>query len=757
MATEKEVLAYHARPRPGKTEVVPTKPCMTQNDLAIAYSPGVAIPCQKIQAEPDLSFEYTNRGNLIAVISNGSAVLGLGNIGALAGKPVMEGKAVLFKRFAGIDVFDIEVNAADADRFIETVASLEPTFGGINLEDIKAPDCFYIEEQLIKKMSIPVFHDDQHGTAIISAAALLNACELTGRKIEDVKIVINGAGAAGIACAKMYMAVGARKENILLLDTKGVIYAGRQKGMNPYKDEFARETPLRTLDDAAAGADVLVGLSVKGAFTPAMLKSMNKHPIVFALANPDPEIGYYEAKDVRPDAIVATGRSDFPNQVNNVLGFPFVFRGALDVRATQINDAMKVAAVSALAKLAKEDVTDAVVRAYGGKPIFFGPDYIIPKPLDSRVLLEVTPAVANAAIRSGVARHPLRDSVAYIKQLEATLGREREILRDLITSAQQNPKRLVFAEGGEPVILRAAHQLVRDGIAKPLLIGQEDVIAAVAKEHHVSLDGIEIIDHLRSPLHESYSESLFEIRKRRGWTREECDRQLRDPYVFGAMMVRSGEVDGQVHGVNPPYPDAIRPVLRVIPRLPGVSKVSGVYLMISKHQTLLFADTTVNFHPSAEELAEIAVLAAAKARFFHLDPRVAMLSFSNFGSTRHPDAVRVAAAVDIARKKEPGLMVDGEMQADTAVVESILAETYPFNRLGGRANVLIFPDLASGNIAYKLLNRLSDTVAIGPLLMGLSKPFNVLQRDSDMETVVNVAAVTVVQAQELERTKGAQR
>ena len=754
MAHEREVLAYHSTPRPGKTEVVPTKPCLTQSDLAIAYSPGVAIPCEKIKAEPDLSFEYTNRGNLIAVISNGSAVLGLGNIGPLAGKPVMEGKAVLFKRFAGIDVFDIEVDASDPDQFIQTVAALEPTFGGINLEDIKAPDCFYIEEQLIKKMSIPVFHDDQHGTAIISAAALLNACELTQKKIEDIKIVINGAGAAGIACAKMYISVGARKENILLLDTKGVIYAGRGRGMNPYKEEFARETDLRTLDDAASGADVLVGLSVKGAFSPAMVKSMNRDPVIFALANPDPEIGYYEAKEVRPDAIVATGRSDFPNQVNNVLGFPFVFRGALDVRATQINEAMKVAAVKALAKLAKEDVTDAVVRAYGGKPIFFGTDYIIPKPLDSRVLLEVTPAVAAAAIQSGVARRPISDAAAYTKQLEASLGKEREILRDLITSAQQDPKRLVFAEGEEPVILRAAHQLIREGIAKPLLLGNQDVIAAVAKAHHVSLDGIEIIDHVQSPLRESYAQALFEIRKRKGWSREECDRQLRDPYLFGAMMVRSGAVDGQVHGVNPPYPDAIRPVLRVIPRLPGVSSVAGVYLMISKHRTIVFADTTVNFHPSAEELAEIAVLAAAKARFFHLEPRVAMLSFSNFGSTRHPDAQRVAAAVDIARRKDPTLIIDGEMQADTAVMDNILMESYPFNRLGARANVLVFPDLASGNIAYKLLNRLSDTVAIGPLLVGLSKPFNVLQRGSDMETVVNVAAVTVVQAQELERSGG---
>lgn len=750
MTLHDEALRYHKEPRPGKIEVTPTKPCLSQSDLSLAYTPGVAVPCLEIQKNGELSFDYTSRGNLVGVISNGTAVLGLGNIGALAGKPVMEGKAVLFKRFADIDVFDIEVDTIDPDAFIRTVALLEPTFGGINLEDIKAPDCFYIEEELKKRMAIPVLHDDQHGTAIISAAALLNACELTGRRMEDLRVVVNGAGAAAMASARMYITLGVKKENLFLVDSKGVIYKGRTQGMNPYKEKFAVLTERRTLEDAVRGVDVLIGLSVKGAFTPELLSVMAEKPIIFPLANPDPEIGYEEAKAARPDAIVATGRSDCPNQVNNVLGFPFIFRGALDVRATAINQEMKIAAVIALAHLAREDVPDSVIRAYGGKPIQFGPEYIIPKPLDTRVLLTVAPAVAKAAMESGAARTPLKDESRYIQQLEARLGPEREIMRKVIIRAQLNPKRIVLPEGNHPVILRAAHQAVRQGICRPVLLGNEEEIRGLAEALHVSLDGIEIEDNLKSPHLERFVEGLFRLRCRKGWSMAETRRQLRTRYVFGAMMVHEGLVDGQVHGVARSYPDAIRPVLQVIPRREDVSKVSGAYLMISKDRTLLFADPTVNITPSAGDLAEIAVLAAELARFFDISPRVAMISFSNFGNTRHPDAEKVKEAVRIAREKNPDLIIDGEMQADTALVAEILKKEYPFNRLGGTANVLVFPELATANVAYKLLDRLGGAKAIGPLLMGISKPFNVLQRGADMENVVNVIAITVAQAQDME-------
>jgi len=543
---EKEVLHYHMEPRPGKIAVVPSKPCLSQRDLSLAYTPGVAIPCLEIQKNYNFSFDYTSRGNLVGVITNGTAVLGLGNIGALAGKPVMEGKAVLFKRFADIDVFDIEVNTEDPDEFIRTVKLLEPTFGGINLEDIKAPDCFYIEEALKKQMSIPVFHDDQHGTAIISSAGLLNACILTNRKMGDLRIVINGAGAAAIASAELYIQLGCRRENILLLDSNGVIYKGRERGMNPYKAAFAVDTELRTLDEAVCGANVLVGLSVKGAFTPEMLGQMSEKPIIFALANPDAEIDYDEAKAARPDAIVATGRSDYPNQVNNVLGFPFIFRGALDVRAKAINTEMKLAAVRTLAELAREDVPDSVIRAYGGKSIRFGADYIIPKPLDSRVLLMVTPAVANAAVASGVARVDLPSLQAYLQDLETRLGPEREVMRKIIFSAQQNPKRIVLPEGNHPTVLRAAHQVAREGIAIPLLLGNEEEIRFIAGDMNIPLDGIEILDHLKSPLFEKFSDKLFEMRARKGWSPAETRWQLRNRLVFGAMMVHEGLVHGQV-------------------------------------------------------------------------------------------------------------------------------------------------------------------------------------------------------------------
>ena len=744
---ELEALKYHREPRPGKTEVVPTKPFITQADLSLAYTPGVAVPCLEIAKDPKMSFEYTNRANLIAVISNGTAVLGLGAIGALASKPVMEGKAVLFKRFANIDVFDLEIDTTDPDEFIRTVKLLEPTFGGINLEDIKAPECFYIEERLKKEMSIPVFHDDQHGTAIISSAAMINAAMITGRKLSGLRVVINGAGAAAIACARLYVLLGVLRENVMMVDTKGVIYKGRLTGMNPYKEEFANVTECRTLADAVRGADMLVGLSAKGAFTAELLQQMNPSPIIFALANPDPEIDYDEAKAARPDAIVASGRSDFPNQVNNVLGFPYIFRGALDVGATSINEAMKIAAVRALSELAREDVPDAVLRAYGGKPIQFGIDYIIPKPFDSRVLLKVVPAVAEAAVESGVSRIALPDKTVYVNRLEATLGPERELIRKIIMRAQQDPKRIVLPEGSLPVVIRAAYHTLRDGIAYPVLLGDQAKISAIADGLQIPLTGIEIMDPERNPYLDAFVDKLFQMRQRRGWPMDEVRRQLRNPYVFGAMLVREGVVDGQVHGVADSYPNSIRPVLQVIDRRPGVSKVSGLYLMISKNRTLLFADATVNIQPSAEDLAEIAILAAEVAVFFDMQPRLAMLSFSNFGSVHHPEADKVTTAMNIVRRRRPEVLIDGEMQADTAVVDTILNERFPFNRLGKSANVLIFPDLTSGNISYKLLDRIGGAKAIGPLLMGLTRPFNVVQRNSDMENIATIIAITVAQAQ----------
>ncbi|MBR9981351.1 MAG: NADP-dependent malic enzyme, partial [Desulfatitalea sp.] len=649
MHTKEQVLRYHREPRPGKTEVVPTKPFLSQADLSLAYTPGVAIPCLEIQADPDRAYDYTNRSNLIAVITNGTAVLGLGHIGALAGKPVMEGKAVLFKRFADIDVFDLELDTTDADAFIQAVKLLEPTFGGINLEDIKAPDCFYIEEQLKQQMKIPVFHDDQHGTAIISSAAMLNAVALTGRNIDALRVVINGAGAAGIACAKLYLLLGVRKEHLILVDSRGVIYQGRKEGMNPYKAQFAADTAARNLADAVEGADLLVGMSAKGAFTPEMLARMADQPIIFALANPDPEIDYDEAKAARPDAIVATGRSDYPNQVNNVLGFPYIFRAALDVRASGITEEMKVAAVQALAALAREDVPDGVIRAYGGKPIHFGPDYIIPKPLDNRVLLKVVPAVAAAAVQSGVARLRPPETAAYVQRLEACLGPERELMRKIIIRAQQQPLRIVLPEGTHPVIIRAAHQARLDGIAHPVLLGRPAEVQATAKALQIPLDGIEIIDPRHNPHFDGFADKLYAMRQRKGWNMYETRRQLQKPYYFGAMLVHEGFVDGQVHGIGQSYPNAIRPVLQVISRREGVSRVSGLYLMISKNRTLLFADATVNIQPTATELAEIALLASEMARFFDMTPRVAMLSFSNFGSSRHPETEKVAEAARIAR------------------------------------------------------------------------------------------------------------
>jgi len=743
-----DALAYHSSPPAGKVGTIATKPCRTQHDLSLAYSPGVAVPCLEIARDPSLVYKYTAKGNLVAVVSNGTAVLGLGNIGAAAGKPVMEGKGVLFKRFADIDVFDIELATENPDEIIRTCQLMEPTFGGINLEDIKAPECFYIEEELRRTMKIPVFHDDQHGTAIISGAALLNALELAGKRIDRVKVVFNGAGASGISCANHYVNLGISLRNIVMCDTKGVIYKGRREGMNSYKERFAVETEARTLADALVGADVFFGLSSGNCVTPEMLLTMARDPIVFALANPDPEIAYDVALAVRPDAIVATGRSDFPNQVNNVLGFPFIFRGALDVRATTVNDQMELAATKALAALAREDVPDAVRRAYGVERLEFGREYIIPKPFDARVLIWEASAVAQAAMESGVAQAPI-DIHEYREQLERRLGKAHEVMRVMIQKAQRQPKCVVFPEGEEPKVLRACQILIDEKIARPILLGDEDRIRSRIGELRLHLNSIEIVDPVRSQRLPAYAEEMYSLRQRRGVTRREAGQLILNRNVFGSMMVRLGDADALVSGLTQHYPDTIRPALQVIEVRHGWRRVSGVYVLITPKGDIYFlADATVNIEPDAEDLAEIAVGAAEMARHFDVDPRVALLSFSNFGSSRHPLAEKVRKAVEMVRQRAPGLMVDGEMQADTALAPEIIDETFPFSTLKGAANVLIFPNLEAGNIAYKLLACIGGVDLIGPILMGLSRPVHVLQRGAEVKDIVNVAAIAVVDAQD---------
>lgn len=747
--SKEEALEYHSKGRRGKIEVCSTKPCLTQRDLSLAYTPGVAEPCREIEKSAEAAYTYTAKGNLVAVVSNGTAVLGLGNIGALAGKPVMEGKGVLFKRFADIDVFDIEVDTEDPDEMIKVVKLLEPTFGGINLEDIKAPECFKIEETLIKELSIPVFHDDQHGTAIISGAGLLNAVEVQKKQIDKLRIVINGAGASGIANANMYVELGVKPENIIMCDSKGVIYKGREKGMNPYKEKYARDTKLRTLAEAMKGADVFLGVSVADVVTKEMIASMNERPIVFAMANPDPEIKYEDAISVRKDLIMATGRSDYPNQINNVLGFPFIFRGALDVRATTINMEMKIAASHALADLAKEDVPDSVIQAYGNQKMKFGPDYIIPKPFDPRVLIWEASAVAGTAMKTKVARKQI-DIEQYKQQLEARLGKQKEVMRIFINKAKSKPKRIVFPEGNEEKILRACQVIIDEGIAKPILLGKKEVIIQKAKELSLDiLDSVEIIEPSKYPKFNEYVEEFFQMRQKKGVTRVEAEGIMKNPNYFGSLMVHMGDADCLVSGLNMHYPETIRPALQVVKIKPELRIVSGLYMMIFKDEIMFFADATVNIEPDSEDLAEIAINTAETARQFGVEPKVAMLSFSNFGSTRHPLSEKVKKAVEIVKQKMPDLIIDGEMQADTAVVPEILNSTYPFSRLKEKANVLIFPDLQSGNIAYKLLERLSGAKAVGPILMGMNKPVHVLQRGASVDDIVNLAAIAVVDAQKL--------
>lgn len=748
MAKIKDALEYHSMGRKGKIEVISTKPCQTAADLSLAYSPGVAEPCLAIEKNPDDAYKYTAKGNLVAVVSNGTAVLGLGNLGALAGKPVMEGKGVLFKRFADIDVFDIELDTENPDEIIKACQLLEPTFGGINLEDIKAPECFYIEEELKKTMKIPVFHDDQHGTAIISSAALINALELVGKNIEDIRIVVNGAGASANSCAKLAIALGVKPNNMIMCDTKGVIYKGRTVGMNPYKELFAADTPFRTLEEAAKGADVLFGLSAKGAFTADMVRSMAPNPIIFAMANPDPEITPDEARAARGDVIIATGRSDYPNQVNNVLGFPFIFRGALDVRASCINEEMKLAAVKALARLAREEVPDSVSKAYGNVKFSFGREYIIPKPFDPRVLLHVAPAIAQAAMDSGVARQPIEDMEKYIEHLESTQGTSKEIMRYIINKAKTDPKRVAFPEGDNEKMLRAAQVLVDEGIAHPILIGNSIKIRDKIDELGLNLDDVQIVDTENSKYTEPYAQELYRLRQRKGITETEARRIMRrkSRNHFGAMMVRMGDADAMLSGIDAHYPETIRPALEVIGKQPNLTSVHGMYMMVFKKGVYFMADTTVEIDPSAEELAETAILAAQNVKVFDIDPRVAMLSFSNFGSVRHPLSDKVRRAVQIVKEREPELIIDGEMQADTAVVQELL-DHFSFSKLQQTANVLIFPDLNSGNIAYKLLARLGGAEAIGPILMGMQKPVHVLQRGDDVSDIVNMAAIAVVDAQ----------
>jgi malate dehydrogenase (oxaloacetate-decarboxylating)(NADP+) len=742
-----EALDYHSSGRPGKIAVVPTKPLNNQRDLALAYSPGVAIPCLEIKAKPDDVYKYTAKGNLVAVVTNGTAVLGLGNIGALAGKPVMEGKANLFKQFADLDVFDLEVGSENPDDVIKFCQLLEPTVGGINLEDIRAPDCFYIEETLRKTMKIPVFHDDQHGTAIISGAALLNALEIVGKKIEKVRVVFSGAGAAAISTAEHYVRLGVPRENILLTDRQGVVYEGRPGELDPYKAKFANKTKARTIAEALVGADVFVGLSVAGAITGEMVAKMAKKPIVFALANPEPEILPDQVRAVRSDAIIATGRSDYANQVNNVLGFPFIFRGALDARATEVNEEMKMAATRALAALAKENVPDSVSRLYGLRSVKFGPDYLIPFPFDPRVLLWVAPAVAWAAVASGVAKEMI-DLENYREQLEARLGRARGIMRGIINRAVRDPKRIVFPEGEEPKIIRAARMIVDEGMGHPILLGQRANIERIAAEGHISLRDIAIDDPGISEKRDKYADYLWKRRQRKGLSHGEAHQLLFNGNYFGSVMVACGDADALLSGVGMHYPETIRPALQVIGPHPKAEIVSGLYMLVFEKHVIFCGDTTVNIDPTAEQLAQIAYSAGRIVQTFGITPKIAMLSFSNFGSVRHPEAEKVAKAVAILRKRDPALVVDGEMQADTAMDENILRSAYPFSMLKERANVLIFPNLSAGNIAYKLLHHLGGATKIGPILLGMNLPVHVLEQGADVQDIVNMAAVAVIDAQQ---------
>lgn len=747
---KQQALEYHSKGRPGKIEVVPTKEAKTQRDLSLAYSPGVAEPCKEIAAHKENVYKYTAKGNLVAVISNGTAVLGLGDIGPEASKPVMEGKGVLFKIFADIDVFDIEINEKDPEKFVQIVKSLEPTFGGINLEDIKAPECFYIEKRLRDELNIPVMHDDQHGTAIISAAALLNALEIQKKKIDKVKFVVNGAGAAAMACITLYEALGAKHENFLVFDRKGVLSKSRTD-LEEGKLKFANAKNEISLEEAMKDADVFIGLSAGNVVSPEMVKSMAKNPIVFAMANPDPEISWEDATNVRKDIIMATGRSDYPNQVNNVLGFPYIFRGALDVRATQINEAMKLAAVKALAELAKTPVPDLVNMAYNEKNISFGQNYIIPKPIDQRLLATVAPAVAKAAMESGVAQQAINDWEAYITDLNKRLGLDNQVMRVIGNKARRDPKRIVFAEADNIKILKAAQIIFDEGVGYPILLGDETKIKNIATANSIELEGIPIFDPRSDVMEEKrneYAEIFFKKRQRRGFNAYEAKKIMRDRNHFGCMMVESGDADAMISGLTKNYPDTIRPALHIIGTEEGVNKIAGMYLMLTKKGPLFLADTTVNFNPTANELAEITLMVAKEVRHFNIIPRIAMLSYSNFGSSNSPEARLVAEAKKIVKEKMPSLIVDGEMQANIAFNKELLKENYPFSELVDKdVNTLIFPNLAAGNITYNILKELNVADAVGPILLGLKKPVHVLQLGSSVRSIFNMALIAVLDAQ----------
>lgn len=759
-ASEQEALDFHSKGKPGKIEVIATKPTSTEKALSLAYSPGVAVPCKVIAKDPSRVYDYTAKGNLVAVISNGTAVLGLGNIGPLASKPVMEGKGLLFKQFAGIDVFDIELNTLDVEGTIAAVKALEPTFGGINLEDIKAPECFEIEERLKKEMKIPVFHDDQHGTAIISGAALLNACTITRRQMSEIRVVVNGAGASAVACSKIFFSLGVKKENLIMCDTTGTIYKGRKDGMNKYKELFAVDTEARNLAQALVGADVFVGLSAAGALTADMIKPMAANPIIFAMANPDPEIDPAKAREARPDAIIATGRSDYPNQVNNVLGFPSIFRGALDTRALQINEEMKLAAVDALARLAREDVPEKVSAAYGGKSFKFGPEYLIPKPFDPRVLLWVAPAVARAAMDSGVAQIQIENFNAYRDRLEAYQGPEKVFIRSAIHKVKANCAdtndelpRIVFPEGSSTKILKALQTIAEEKICQPILLGQPEKVREKIKELDLqNLAEIPIYHPASHPKFREYQERLFQRRQRKGVTFRESERLLEDPNYFAAMMVDQGDADGMVSGSTMKFADAVRPVLQTI----GVAREAvpcGCNIVLLEDRFLLLADTTVNINPTAEQLSTIALQVARVAEYFNVEPRIAMLSYSNFSNEPGTPA-KMRKAMELVQEKRPDLIVDGDMQSDTAVNAEILNRIFPFSKLKDSANILIFPNLEASNIAYKLLQQLGKGEVIGPFLLGVKKSANILQRTTTVDAIVNSVVLTALEAQYLmERRK----
>lgn len=747
---KQEALDYHANGRPGKIEVIPTKPTNSQRDLSLAYSPGVAEPCLRIADNTDDVFKYTAKGNLVAVISNGTAVLGLGDIGAEASKPVMEGKGLLFKIFADIDVFDLELDVKNVDDFVKIVKSLEPTFGGINLEDIKAPECFEIERRLKEELSIPVMHDDQHGTAIISGAALINACELQNKKIEDVKIVVNGAGAAAISCTKIYVALGARKENILMLDRSGVIRADREK-LDPSKAEFATQQDLNTLEEAINGADVFIGLSSGNVLSPEMLLTMAKNPIVFAMANPDPEIDYNLAVKTRNDVIMATGRSDFPNQVNNVLGFPYIFRGALDVRAKAINEEMKIAAVYAIAELAKKSVPESVYQTYGSQNLSFGADYIIPKPTDPRLITEVAPAVAKAAIDSGVARFKIDNWEAYKNELRKRLGLDEGLLRGLTEKAKRNPKRVVYAEADQYKILRAVQVVIEEGIAEPILLGNKKKINQLIEENNLQLGDVKIIDPLEevnNPRFEEYVNHLYSKRQRKGLSLLQAKKFMQLRNYYAASMVEFGDADVMISGLTSSYGNTIKPALHVIGTKPG-SKLAGMYLMVTSKGPFFFGDTTVNLNPTAEELVDITVLLNNAVKQFGISPRISMLSYSNFGSSDGEVPVKVIKAVKMLHENHPNILVDGEMQGNFAVNSELLNANFPFSKLVGdsAANVLVFPNLESGNIAYKLLQQIGNAEAVGPILLGMNKPVHVLQLDSTVREIIDMTTIAVIDSQ----------